>query len=47
MGGERLPLDILDYPRLGKTYLLRATDGPTEFFELGTPTHPFGRSEEE
>jgi uncharacterized cupin superfamily protein len=47
MGGERRPLDILDYPRLGKTYLLRAKDGPTDFFELGEPIQPFGRAEDD
>lgn len=42
MGGERRGLDILDYPRLGKTYLLRGTATGTDFFELPEPIRPFG-----
>lgn len=42
MGGERRELDVLDYPRLGKTYLLRAGAGGTDFFELPLPIRPFG-----
>jgi len=42
MGGEDKPLDVLDYPALGKRYLLiRCADG-TEFYELGAPVKPFG-----
>ncbi len=42
MGGEDAPLDVLDYPTLGKRYLLiRGGDG-TEFYELGAPIKPFG-----
>jgi uncharacterized cupin superfamily protein len=42
MGGEDAPLDVLDYPALGKRYLLVATPQGTEFYELRTPTRPFG-----
>ena len=42
MGGEGLPLDVLDYPRLGKRFLLVYGGGPPDFHELGEPTKPFG-----
>ena len=42
MGGEDLPLDVLEYPSLGKRYLLLPTDGGTEFYELKDPIKPFG-----
>ena len=42
MGGENVPLDVIDYPTLGKRYLLRGTDQGTEFYELAAPTSPFG-----
>jgi uncharacterized cupin superfamily protein len=42
MGGEDRPLDVLDYPTLGKRYLLIGTAGGTEFYELGAPVKPFG-----
>lgn len=49
MGGEhRSPdPDILDYPHLGKTFLLVPGDGPTAFYELGDPVHPFGLASDE
>ena len=42
MGGEDKPLDVLDYPTLGKRYLLIGSASGTEFYELGTPVKPFG-----
>jgi uncharacterized cupin superfamily protein len=42
MGGEAVPLDVLDYPTLGKRYLLVYDGGPPDFFELGEPSKPFG-----
>ena len=42
MGGENKPLDVLDYPALGKRYLLIGSAGGTEFYELGAPIKPFG-----
>ena len=42
MGGEAVPLDVLDYPTLGKRYLLHYEGGPPDFYELGTPSKPFG-----
>jgi uncharacterized cupin superfamily protein len=45
MGGERRSLDILDYPRLGKTYFLRGSAAGTDFFELPQPIRPFGPAE--
>ena len=42
MGGEAVPLDVLDYPTLGKRFLLHYSGGPPEFYELGEPSKPFG-----
>jgi uncharacterized cupin superfamily protein len=42
MGGEDQPLDVLDYPTLGKRYLLVSTPNGTEFYELADPSKPFG-----
>lgn len=46
MGGESLPLDVVRYPHLDKRYLLLSTPAGTEFYELGTPSMPFGRKTE-
>lgn len=43
MGGENAPLDVVEYPGLGKRYLLVAGSGGTDFYDLGEPTKPFGR----
>ena len=43
MGGDNPPLDVLDYPKLGKRFLVKGS----EFFELKDPTTPFGRVKEE
>jgi uncharacterized cupin superfamily protein len=45
MGGEDVPLDVIDYPKLGKRYLLMAGDGATDFYELKDPIQPFGKAE--
>jgi uncharacterized cupin superfamily protein len=45
MGGEDLPLDVVEYPELGKRYLLMAGEGGTDFFELKDPIRPFGRAD--
>lgn len=42
MGGEDKPLDVLDYPTLGKRYLLVGSASGTEFYGLGAPIKPFG-----
>jgi uncharacterized cupin superfamily protein len=42
MGGEALPLDLVDYPTLGKRFLLVYGDAPPDFYELGAPSKPFG-----
>jgi uncharacterized cupin superfamily protein len=42
MGGEDRPLDVLDYPTLGKRYLLIRGASGTEFYELDAPIKPFG-----
>jgi uncharacterized cupin superfamily protein len=46
MGGENHAVEVIDYPRLGKTYMLlsrRASGKPrTEFYELGEAEFPFG-----
>lgn len=40
-GGEAVPLDVLDYPTLGKRFLLIYGNGVPEFYELAEPTKPF------
>ena len=42
MGGEAVALDVLDYPTLGKRYLLHYAGGPPDFYELGEASQPFG-----
>ncbi len=41
MGGEAVPLDVLDYPTLGKRFLLVYGKGVPEFYDLGEPSKPF------
>jgi uncharacterized cupin superfamily protein len=41
MGGESTPLEVVEYPHLGKRFLLVPAPGGTEFYELGTPVRPF------
>src|SRR5258708_25913137 len=41
MGGESVPLDVLDYPTLGKRFLLLYDGGVPPFYELGEPSKPF------
>jgi uncharacterized cupin superfamily protein len=43
MGGDHQPLDVVEYPHLGKRYLLVPTPSGTEFHELGPSIKPFGR----
>jgi uncharacterized cupin superfamily protein len=49
MGGENLPVEVIDYPRLGKAYMLlsrRASGQPrTAFYELAEAEFPFGPAE--
>ena len=47
MGGEMgLPLDFIDYPRLGKQYVLKRDPGkPTAFHEVGPGEYFFGRAD--
>jgi uncharacterized cupin superfamily protein len=45
MGGESVPLDVLDYPTLDKRFLLLYGNGVPEFYELGQPSKPFGLAE--
>jgi uncharacterized cupin superfamily protein len=47
MGGENQPLDVIEYPKLGKRYLLMPGANGVEFYELKDPTMPFGRVPEE
>jgi len=43
MGGQiGIPADVLDYPKLGKRFLLLREGGPTAFYELGEAQFPFG-----
>jgi uncharacterized cupin superfamily protein len=46
MGGENRAQEIIDYPRLGKRYLLVSGDKLTDFYELRDPIQPFGPAEE-
>jgi uncharacterized cupin superfamily protein len=48
MGGQiGLPLDLIDYPRVGKRYLLRREPGErTSFHEIGAAEYPFGPADE-
>jgi uncharacterized cupin superfamily protein len=46
MGGEDKPIDVVDYPELGKRYLQMQTTKGAEFYELGEPTNPFGKPPE-
>jgi uncharacterized cupin superfamily protein len=43
MGGESLPLDVVDYPKLGKRYLLMPGKDGMQFLELKESSKPFGR----
>lgn len=45
MGGENLELDVIDYPTLGKRYLLMPGEKGAEFYELGEPIRPFGKAD--
>ena len=47
MGGESQPLEVLDYPKLGKRYLLMPGAKGVAFYELKDPIVPFGRAPEE
>jgi len=44
MGGEDLPLDVVDYPKLGKRFLLMPGEGGVDFYELKDAIRPFGRA---
>jgi uncharacterized cupin superfamily protein len=46
MGGENRRLDVLEYPEIGKSYLLVAGPGSTAFHEMAAPIHPFGRDDD-
>jgi uncharacterized cupin superfamily protein len=43
MGGESCPVDVVEYPHLGKRYVLVKTPTGTDFHELGPPERPFVR----
>lgn len=45
MGGEDMPIDVLEYPELGKRYLVMSGEGGTDFFELKDPIRPFGKAD--
>ena len=46
MGGEDKPIDVVDYPDLGKRYLQMQTAKGAEFYELGEPTNPYGKAQD-
>jgi len=41
MGGERVAMDVLHYPDLGRRYLVRSEDGRAAFYRLDAPEFPF------
>lgn len=45
VGGSRPDMDIIDYPELGKSYVIHGDEGATDFQELGPPIRPFGPAE--
>jgi GST-like protein len=46
MGGERTPADVIDYPELGKRYVLQREPTRVAFHELGPASYPFGRADQ-
>ncbi len=45
VGGSRPDMDIIDYPELGKSYVIHGDEGATDFQELAPPIRPFGPAE--
>jgi len=45
-GGERRGIDVIDYPAIGKRYLLLPEGGRTSFYELGAATHQYGPADD-
>jgi uncharacterized cupin superfamily protein len=45
MGGENLPLEVIDYPEIDKRYLRMPGEGGADFYELKEPIRPFGRAD--
>jgi len=45
MGGESCPVDVIEYPHLGKRYVLVKTPTGTDFHELGPAERLFGRKQ--
>ena len=45
VGGSRPDIDIIDYPELGKSYVIHGDEGSTDFQELASPIRPFGPAE--
>ncbi|MBM3532516.1 MAG: cupin domain-containing protein [Alphaproteobacteria bacterium] len=45
VGGSRPDMDIIDYPALGKSYVIHGDEGATDFQELAPPIRPFGPAE--
>jgi uncharacterized cupin superfamily protein len=45
VGGNRPDMDIIDYPELGKSYVMHGDEGATDFQELAPPIRPFGPAE--
>lgn len=41
MGGERREVDVIDYPDIGKTYVLHGSESGTDFSEMAAPIRPF------
>jgi uncharacterized cupin superfamily protein len=45
VGGDRPDIDIIDYPDLGKSFVIHGDEGATDFHELAPPIRPFGPAE--
>jgi len=46
VGGERLALDVIDYPDQGQSYLLQEAADGTDFVPLGPRSRPYGQRPE-
>lgn len=44
-GGEKRQGDVIDYPDLGKRYVLLSEEGKASFYPLGAAEHHFSESE--
>ena len=45
VGGSRPDMDIIDYPEMGKSYVIHGDEAATQFQELAPSIRPFGPAE--